>query len=58
MAIRFVPDDKGVVLEGQEAFEKQSLSLLKCLINKVNRVELQLEKLTEESIDQDDGDIL
>jgi hypothetical protein len=58
MAIKFVPDDKGVVLEGREANDAHILNMLKCIFNKLNRVELQLEKLTDEAIDQDDGDIL
>ena len=58
MAIKFIPSNRKVTIEGGEVHEKAVLSLLRCLVNKVNRVELQLEKLTEEPIDSDDGDIL
>jgi hypothetical protein len=58
MAIKFVPRSTKVSLEGQEAYEKMVLSLLKCAINGLNRVELQLEKITDEEIDQDDGNII
>jgi hypothetical protein len=58
MAIKFVPSDKGVKLEDRDGHDKQVLSLLKYLANKLNRLELQLEKLTDQEIDPDDGDIL
>jgi hypothetical protein len=58
MAIRFIPSSKNVILEGRDAHDKEVISLLKCLINRVNRVEKQLEILTEDEIDTDDGDII
>jgi hypothetical protein len=58
MAIKFIPEDKGVIIEGRELQDKLVLDMLKCLVNKMNRVELQLEKLTGEEIDCDDGDIM
>ena len=57
MAIKFIPEDKGVTVEGNEAYDQQVLALLKCMVNKLNRLELQLEHLTDEQIDRD-GDIL
>ena len=57
MAIKFIPEDKGVNIEGRDAYDQQVLSLLKCMVNKLNRLELQLEHLTDEQIDRD-GDIL
>ena len=58
MAIKFIPDDQNVVLAGQDEFETRISVLLRCLINQSNKIELQLEKLTGEEIDSDDGDIV
>lgn len=54
MAIKFIPDDTSVSLEGQEQYEATVLSLLKCTVEKLHRVEKQLEKITDEEIDQDE----
>ena len=58
MTIKFLPEDKGVIIEAEDDFRKQLLSLLVCTVNGLNRVELQLEKLTEDKIDPDDGRLL
>lgn len=58
MTIKFVPSSQGVKLLDREMHDKAVLDLLKCAINGLKRVELQLEKLTEEEIDADDGDKL
>ena len=58
MAIKFIPSNQEVTLAGQEEHQKALLSLLRCAINGLNRVEKQLEKLTDESIDDDEGTII
>lgn len=58
MAIRFQPMETEVTVKGQEANEKMVISLLRCLIIRINRVELQLAHLTGEEIDEDDGEKL
>lgn len=57
ISIKFIPQDKGVTLEGQTPHEKELINLLKATINGLHRVEKQLEKLTDEEIDCDDGSI-
>lgn len=58
MTIKFIPSDKGVILEEREQQDKLVLSMLRCIFNKLNRLELQLEFLTDEKIENGDGDIL
>jgi len=58
MTIKFIPSNQGVKLLDREKQDKMIIDLLKCTINGLKRVELQLEKLTEEEIDPDDGDKL
>ena len=52
MAIKFIPQEKGVVVEGEEAFKSEMASLLACMINGLHRVELQLETLTGDAVEQ------
>ena len=58
MAIKFIPSNPEVAITGNEVHEKSLVALLKCVINGLNRVEKQLEKLTDEEIDQDDGRLI
>lgn len=58
MAIKFIPSNKEVIISGEDTFKASILSLLCVTVNKLNRLELQLEKLTDEEVDSDDGDIL
>jgi len=58
MAIKFIPSSDKVQLVGQEAHEAELKSLLTCAINGIHRVELQLEKLTDDKIDSDDGRLM
>jgi hypothetical protein len=55
MAIEFKPDTTEVSLQGQKEWESKVLNLLKCTIDGIYRVEKQLEKITDEEIDQDEG---
>jgi hypothetical protein len=52
--IKFIPDDQNVTLLGQKEWEAKVIDLLKCTIEGLHRVEKQLEKLTDEEIDQDE----
>lgn len=54
MAIKFIPFDNTTKLEGQEAYEAMVMKLLKDTIDGLHRVEKQLEKITDEEIDQDE----
>lgn len=58
MAIKFVRSNQGVKLLDREEYDTAVLNLLKCAINGLHRVELQLEKLTDDEIDSDDGKLL
>jgi hypothetical protein len=55
MAIKFIPEDTEVSLKGREPVDKEIASLLKHLLVGLRKVELQLEKLTNEPIDEDDA---
>ncbi len=57
MAIEFKPFNNSIKLEGQEVYEKMVLDLLKCTIDGLHRVEKQLEKITDEEIDDDERTI-
>jgi hypothetical protein len=54
MAIKFIPEDTEVSLKGQKEFEALVLSLMKRTINGLHKVEKQLEKITDEEIDNDE----
>jgi hypothetical protein len=56
--IKFIPNDQSVSLIGQEKWEQMVLDLLRCTTNGLHRVEKQLEKLTEEPIDEDEDTIV
>ena len=55
MAIKFKPLSNEVKVVGQEAHQAQLLSLMRCILNEVNKVQKQLEKITDQEIDHDDG---
>lgn len=58
MAIKFIPSNQEVTILGQKEHEAKLLDVLKCVVNGLHRVELQLEKLTDESIDSDEENII
>ena len=55
MAIKFIPSSKRVTVEGQEEFQTRVLSALSCIADRVRKVELQLEILTDDQIDDEEG---
>lgn len=55
-SILFIPTDTEVTLN-TAARDAEFKTLFKCMLNKLNRLELQLEKITDEEVDHDEGDI-
>lgn len=58
MAIKFIPENISVKLEGREVQDKLVLSALNRIIARLDRLEMQLEFITDEAVDTDNGDRL
>lgn len=54
MGIKFIPTNQEVIAVGEEAYRSEISGLLRTLIDGIHRVEKQLEKVTEEPLDEDE----